>query len=225
MKSRLWARVRRLLLVVSGMIAMLLALPAGAQVTLSPFVKGEYYLGKGGVPPTLAEVAAEPMRYLRSRAAYQALKDAFASVLNETLTDEQFRAVLVSNRVRLVPCEGRINTAGLTASGQVNWFERACYPGEELIEVRNAQSEWVRVASRGCFNLTRSAKPNVPAVSTAKPESCRWVCRSHSGSTTYSGVRLQLTVIEGCDGKQFYAGGLTTSSYTEPRQGQTCRCE
>ena len=139
----------------------LLALPADAQEQPSgytSFVKSPYYLGTQGTPPTLAAFAANPRHYLRP-GAYEPLKQGFATSLGRSLSDAQFQTLLGSDQVQLVPCTGRIDTAGIRA-GSVRWSERTCYQGEQLIQL-NVNSAWVTVASQGCFNLVRVSTPPV----------------------------------------------------------------
>lgn len=148
-----WGRALALLL---GACA---AMPAGAQGTADPFVKPEFYIGsEGGEPPSLAAFAADPMQYLRSEEAYSALRQRFAVALGEdSLSETEFQTLFTEGRVRLRPCsefEG-FRTDGITPSGAVVRSPRTtCYPNEQFIELL-VGSNWVLVASQGCFNPVR----------------------------------------------------------------------
>jgi len=120
------------------------------------FVKDIYYLGAGGVPPTLSAFAADPRAFLRSEAAYQSLKQGFEKLLHRSLSDGEFTDLLASHEVRTkLLCEGRILTSGINDVGDVAWSERECYFNEYLIELRVGDT-WYVVASQGCFNLVES---------------------------------------------------------------------
>jgi len=162
----LWAPLRQLCIafVVMFGCGFLLALPADAQETsgYTSFVKSQYYLGNQGTPPTLVAFAANPQHYLRP-GAYEPLKQGFATALGRSLSDAQFQTLLGSDQVRLVPCTGQIDTAGIRA-GSIGWSMRNCYHNqdqeEQLIQL-NVNSIWVTVASQGCFNLVRVSTPPV----------------------------------------------------------------
>lgn len=153
-----------------------ISLPQSATAgSLQSFVTDEYYLGAGGQPPALGDFATNPHSYLRSTAAYNALKKGFAAKLGRTLSDAEFRSILASDQVRLRKCTGRISTAGISQQGKVGWSTRSCYAGEKLIELRTGD-RWQVVASQGCFNLVRplpvapKPKPKPPALTvTSKP--------------------------------------------------------
>jgi hypothetical protein len=141
----------------------LAASPVSAQTatTYHGFVMDEFYLGHGGTPATFEQVATNPMSVFRSRTAFDTLKTHFSGYLGRLLSDEEFRVLLLSNDVRLVPCVGRIDTAGITNTGRVGWRERNCYRGESLIQLR-INGGWVTVASQGCFNPVRGDMPPPP---------------------------------------------------------------
>ncbi len=129
-------KVKWLLTVV---MVMLMSVGGGANAQAS-FTKDEYYLGRGGTPPTLSELAETPETYFRSPATAAAL----AAHLGVSL-DELGNAFM---NLREEPCAGRrIRTAGLAPSGAIVRFERACYEGEVLLMRGSAP-----VASTGCLN-------------------------------------------------------------------------
>lgn len=143
------------------LLGVLAVTAAGAQGTARSFVQDPYYLGsEGGQPPSLLEFSAEPSAYLRNDAAYAALRQRFADVLGrDSLSETDFRALFSSGQVRAERlCSGSINTAGILPNGHVSWTNRPCYSGERLIEVL-VGSEWVVVASQGCFNPVRILPP------------------------------------------------------------------
>jgi hypothetical protein len=133
----------------------------------SPFqsyAKDVYYIGVGGMPPTLSDFAANPRAYVRSEAAYQSLKQGFAESLNRSLSDTEFQALLASDQVRAQrDCVGRITTAGISEAGAVGWSSRECYFDEKLIELQ-VGGLWQVVASQGCYNLVRPQMEVIPVV-------------------------------------------------------------
>ena len=149
---------------------MFIAVPdmSQAQGRGASYAKDQYYIGKGGTPPSLPAFAANPRKYLRSEAAYQSLKGGFASALGTSLSDAGFQQLLNSDQVRLVPCRGKITTAGILPNGTVGWGERDCYQDEWLIQVQTPSGVWQTVASQGCFNLVKPTPP-------PPPKTCRFV--------------------------------------------------
>lgn len=151
-------------------MVLTLAMPAASQ-SLGPFAKNSYYLGKGGTPPTLTALAADPTRYFASRAAYSAVRDVMAQVGQVSLaSDADWGNFLNSGRVRLDACNGaRIETSGLRRDGSIGWFSRNCYANEQLIMVHDQRSnQWVAVASLGCLNLVRKVTAP-PQPKTSRP--------------------------------------------------------
>lgn len=149
-------------LFVSVLVFMALAVGAASAETLRSYAAPSYYLGAGGQPPTLQQFAVEPRRYFRSEVAYRSFRA-------EALGGRDLALLLQQGRVQTVPCTGFIYTSGLTAAGEISWFERACYPREELIQVRDT-GQWRTVASLGCLNLVRpdaalSPRAQMPPVS------------------------------------------------------------
>jgi hypothetical protein len=128
------------------------------------YVKDVFYIGVGGMPPTLSDFAAHPRAYLRLEAAYQSLKQGFEESLNRSLSDSEFQTLLASDQVRAdLDCVGRITTAGISEAGAVGWSNRKCYSDEKLIELQ-VNGRWQVVASQGCFNLVRPQMEPIPAV-------------------------------------------------------------
>lgn len=144
---------------------------AWASPVYHPFVKQPFYHGKpGGRAVPLHEFAKAPMRYLRSEEAYQALLAHVSEALGRPVDDAAFRSLITSDDVRLIDCRGPIATAGITAAGQVGWGQRACYPGEHLLQVR-VPGGWMTIASQGCYNPVRGERPAPPPTpSTVPPE-------------------------------------------------------
>ena len=169
MKKRLSILDALRLMLFGGLFAFS-TLPAAAQTGYSSFVQDAYYLGEGGTPPSMTAFASNPRDYLRSDAAYATLKQGFESAIGVDLSDLEFSELLASDRVRLVDCVGRIRTAGINPQGNVGWSVRACYSGEQLIEVE-VGGQWVLVASQGCFNLVQPYTPPPEP----KPRTCRFV--------------------------------------------------
>lgn len=127
---------------------------SGAQY--HPFVKDSHYLGIGRTSAALSQVASEPLHYLRSEAAYNTLRTHLGAYIEGApLSNAEFRQLLESDRLRLVPCVGAIKTAGITESGQVGWSVRSCYDAEQLLELKVSDS-WIVVASQGCYNPVQS---------------------------------------------------------------------
>jgi hypothetical protein len=158
MKPKLWS--------IGMMLMSFLFIGLSQSVSASSFqsyVKDTFYLGVGGVPPTLEDFAVNPRAYLRSEAAFQSLKQGFETPLNRSLSDAEFSALLASDRVRAeLDCVGRITTAGITQAGAIGWSSRDCYFDEKLIELK-VDNRWYVVASQGCFNLVESQIEMTPA--------------------------------------------------------------
>ena len=142
---------------------------ASAKEVYHGFVKDPFYLGRGGTPAALAEVANNPLSIFRSRLAYDTLRSHFGEYLGRPLSDEDFRALLLSDRVRLVPCYGMVDTSGVTDSGRFGWHLRACYRGEMLIELTLDDGRRVIVASQACYNAVRGRVPTKVVVTYQMP--------------------------------------------------------
>lgn len=157
-------------------LAAMAVSPAAAREAYSGFVKETYYLGHGGTPATFEQVVVNPSAVFRSDASYMNLRAHVGSYLGRPLTDEDFRALLRSAAVRLIPCEGSIDTAGVSNSGRFGWRLRKCYLGEKLIELKLQDGSWVVVASQGCYNPVRGKKPTPPPAALPPPITGRWQC-------------------------------------------------
>jgi hypothetical protein len=135
----------------------------------------EFYQGAGGSPPTLDAFFSAPMDYLRSEAAYTAIRTHFGAARGGgPLSPEAFQALHENGEVRLRPCAdaGPFRTDGIVPNGTVVESPRTtCYEGEEFIELL-VGTEWVVVASRGCFNPVRLSPPPPPPPKTSE---CRRV--------------------------------------------------
>ncbi len=144
---------------------------ATADVTRNwkPFVKDKYYLGDGGIPPTLAELAADPREYFRSEEAYLVFKSGFEARLGLQLEDAAFAQILTSDGVRLTSCQGIISTNGIDILGNTKKFERRCYMGEKLIQVK-VDDKWHTVASQGCLNQVFAMRAIQPKPTKPKPK-------------------------------------------------------
>lgn len=138
------------------------ASPALAREVYHPFVKDQFYLARGGTPATFEQVADDPLSVFRSRAAYDAFRAHVSGYLGRNLDDAQFRYLLRSDSIRLVPCTGTIDTAGVTDSGRFGWRVRACYENEMNIELRLDDGRWVIVGSQACWNAIRGELPSLP---------------------------------------------------------------
>jgi hypothetical protein len=134
---------------------------ASAAGSLQSYAVDKYYLGAGGTPPTLSQFGSNPRAYLRSEVAYNSLKNHFSKQLGRSLSESEFSSLMQSNQVRLVSCTGRIKTSGISQKGSVGWSNRACYTGEQLIQL-NVNGQWRTVASQGCFNLVQLNEPSAP---------------------------------------------------------------
>lgn len=143
----------------ASIVALGLASPAIGREAVHGFVKDQYYLGRGGIPATPEKVAADPMKVFRSKVAYDALRAHFSDYLGRNLSDADFRKLIRSNDVRLTPCFGTVDTAGITDSGRETRGVRTCYNGEMLIELRLEDSRWVVVASMACWNKVYDREP------------------------------------------------------------------
>ncbi|MEY2665672.1 MAG: hypothetical protein RLZZ480_777 [Candidatus Parcubacteria bacterium] len=143
--------------------------PASARETYHGFVKDAHYLGRGGIPATFEEVADAPDSVFRSRLAYDTLRAHVGTAIGRSLSESDFRALLRSGDVRLVPCTGSIDTAGVTDSGRIGFRKRACYRGEMLIQVRLQDGRWLTVASQGCYNPIRGEVPRGTPVAEEPP--------------------------------------------------------
>ena len=164
--AHLWALLGSVkLLMVATLLSTFAALPASAQGTAQSFVQDPYYLGLGGTPPTLLEFADNPRMYLRSEAAYVALRQRFADVLGlDTLSEQGFQELLRSDQVRLRPCTdfGRFRTYGVLPTNVVVDSSRTtCYVNEKFIEV-NVRGVWKVAGSQGCFNPVILVRPPQP---------------------------------------------------------------
>ncbi len=177
-EAHMWAPLQRLLpIILASVFGVFAALPASAQGSAQSFVQDEFYLGhEGGSPPSLQAFAENPRAYLRSEAAYTALRQRFATVLGRSsLSEEDFTELLNSDQVRLRSCSsfGRFQTMGILTTDVVVQSPRTtCYAGEKFIEVL-VHGQWIVAASQGCFNPV-----TIPPVSVIPPPRqpvCRWV--------------------------------------------------
>ena len=138
--------------------------PAEARETYHGFVKDQYYLVRGGTPATLEQVASNPLAVFRSQLAYDNLRAHIGAMIGRPLSDTDFRTLMLSDDVRLIPCVGSVDTSGVTDSGRFGFHLRACYRGEMLIQVRLQDGRWLTVASQGCYNPVRGEVPSLPPV-------------------------------------------------------------
>ena len=174
------------------------------------FVRDAYYIGKGGKVVSPKDFAANPQKYTRSDVVYLALREHFSRVVGKPLGDVEFRALLASDDVRLVPCvEDKISTAGVTDKGNIAWHKRNCYKDERLIEAK-VPGGWMVVASQGCYNPVEGVRPTPPKPVVAAPVD--GVCGPAAGeySATATALRGQLCAV-----------GVATSFVTLPRPGHT----
>lgn len=180
-----------------------------AEPAHHPFVKSPFYHGnKGGRAVPLHLFAQDPTRYMRSPEAYRQLLQHVTTALERTVDDSGFRSLIVGPEARLIDCQGSINTAGITNAGQVGWRERQCYPGEYLIQVR-LPGGWMTIASQGCYNPVRSARPADPP-----PSPIAGACGSNA-------KRYSATETAWPTGGKFCASGEQSSSNIQfPQPGR-----
>lgn len=136
--------------------------PVEARETYHGFVKDQYYLVQGGTPATLEQVASDPLEVFRSQLAYDNLRAHIGAMIGQPLSDSDFRSLIVSDDVRLIPCVGSVDTSGVTDTGRFGFHKRKCYRGEMLIQVRLQDGRWLTVASQGCYNPVRGEVPSLP---------------------------------------------------------------
>lgn len=136
-------------------LACVLAAPSAAQAregTMNPFVKAEHYLGDGRSQVTLEQFAVDPASYLRP-GAYTALRQHIANQIGvDSLSDVELKALLNSNKVKVVPCEGEVITGGLRTNGTVGKLFRGCYAGELKVLVQDVDGNWKPGFLLGCLN-------------------------------------------------------------------------
>jgi hypothetical protein len=218
MMNYIW---RVLLALVMAVVALS---PATAREAYTGFVKEQFYLGRGGIPAPLELVAKAPLSVLRSEAVYMNLRAHVGSLIGRPLNDEEFRVLLASDDVRLVPCVGSIDTAGVSASGRFGWRVRPCYVGEKLIEAKLKDGSWLVVASEGCYNPVRGKRPSSPPPIAPPPPPIagRWQCDMVETSRTSQVAPATLipgSLIAKCDTitlipPLMVGGGLQSNSST-----------
>ena len=142
---------------------------AQAKEEYHGFVKDQWYLVKGGKEVSPKDFSDNPMRYMRSPAAYTALRDHAAQVVGVPMSDQDFRQLIVSDDVRLVECVGRIKTEGITNTGKIGRHERACYPKERLMQVK-VSGGWMNLLSLGCYNPIEGERPPQPRLDPPPPK-------------------------------------------------------
>lgn len=174
---------------------------ATAREVYHGFVNDQFYLGRGGTPATFEQAADNSQVVFRSQLAYDNLRAHVGASIGRPLSDADFRSLLKSDDVRLVPCVGKIDTSGVNDAGSFDWRKRACYRGEMLIQVRLADGSWLTVASQGCYNPVRGEKPILePGIKTDTPvkkKQCRFVTMS-SQSRSSQGAFIAALLLEGC---------------------------
>lgn len=151
--------------------------PAEARDVYHGFVRDTYYLGRGGTPATFEQVASNPLSVFRSQLAYDNLRAHIGAAIGRPLSDADFRTLLRSDNIRLVPCVDSVDTSGVTDTGRFGWHRRSCYRNEMLIQVRLTDERWLTVASQGCYNPVRGEVPSSPPPPPPPPEVKKVVCR------------------------------------------------
>ncbi len=184
------SRARAGAIITALVAAMTLTLATFASAaTLAPFAKTEYYLGKGGTPPTLNELVANPRHYFASNAAYAAVRKQLAMAAGIPNTEAVFQQLSQQGKLRTVACNGdTIETSGLRADGTISWFSRRCYNKEQLIQVERPDGSWVTAVSLGCLNLVW--KVITPAPPPMKPASRSWTEYHSTPSVVTNGLYL-----------------------------------
>lgn len=120
--------------------------------TLHAFAVPSRRLAVGFEQVTLEELAADPQSYFRSAEAYAAFKHAFELHLDRFMDDDQFKALLSSDRVETRACDiETMRTAGVDDTGNIGWIDRECDAGENLLYLK-VHGEWILVAAMGCLN-------------------------------------------------------------------------
>lgn len=145
--------MRSILMTGVAFAALALAVPSTASAqTMNPFARAEHHLGSGGTQTTLEQFATNPERYLRA-GAYAPLRQHIASQIGaSSLSDAEFKAFLLTDRVRVIPCEGSATTAGLRANGTIGRLSRQCYRGELRVLVQDSAGVWKSGFLLGCLN-------------------------------------------------------------------------
>ncbi len=145
--------MRSILMTGVAFAALALAVPSTASAqTMNPFARAEHHLGSGGTQVTIEQFAADPGRYMRP-GAYPALREHIARQIGVlSLSDAEFKALLLSNRVRVVSCEGPVSTGGFRANGTVGRLSRECYTDELRVLVQDSAGVWKSGFLLGCLN-------------------------------------------------------------------------
>lgn len=200
-----------------ALMALLIGLGISAQAKeeFHGFVKDPYYLIKGGkeVPPK--EFAKNPQKYMRSAVAYAVLLEHVSLVMGRPINDQAFRDLIVSDDVQIVRCDGRIKTDGITDGGKVGRHERACYPGEHLLQVK-VPGGWMNLFSLGCYNPIEGERPPAPKPATA-PTPVAGVCGSNARRYGFTDTGWP------SDGNFCAVGEQSTPSILFPQAGSTSK--
>jgi hypothetical protein len=204
-------------------LALSATFPAAAE-TYHGFVKDKWYVVKGGKEVSPQDFATDPLRYMRSAAAYTALRDHASLVVGRPLDDKAFRELIVSNDVRIVECVGRITTDGITDRGKIGRHERSCYKGERLMEVK-VPGGFMKLLSLGCYNPIEGERP-VP------PPPVNGACGTNASRYAFSTTTWPAGGNFCASGEQSspsilfpQAGGSTLWSCQGKDGGVTARCE
>jgi hypothetical protein len=202
----------RLIALALASAAAFVSVPAAAKEVYHPFVKDQFYLARGGTPATFEQVAANPLAVFRSKVAYDAFRAHVSGILGEDLDDSSFRELLRSNRVRLVPCVGTNDTAGVTDSGRFGRRVRACYRKEMNIEVQLKDGRWQKAGSQACWNAVYGELPqplSAPVVQMVPRTVYVQSPQRHTIVTETPGIFVSGTVITvgcACCGQQTVVG-------------------
>jgi hypothetical protein len=174
MKEKIW---------VAFVVTMILILCPVFATAAEPFIKAELYKTQG-TALSLESFAQNPRIYYRSEQAFQSSRQYAERVIDSSLTDVEFIALLQSDRVRTKACSGEVTTGGLLLD-DYHWFQRQCYQHEEIVQVK-VGGRWVDLLSLACLNPIEDKSPQLETVvvdeGDVEPpsENCRWVAETET---------------------------------------------
>ena len=143
--------LKRSLITLAGLVS-LIALPAMAQANLLSFASPAYDARHGGRQVTIEELLIEPGAHYRSDTAYNKAREIIGGNMGITLTDDDFKKILQSDRVSVVNCADvfteKFTLAAIDSAGNAYWAKpRSCDPGERIVML-----DGVPVMSLACLN-------------------------------------------------------------------------
>ena len=186
-------------------------LVTAAEVSATPFIKAEYYKGEGSNALTSQRFASNPRIYYRSEHAFQMGREWAERVIDSSLTDAEFIALLQSDRVRTMLCNGKVTTGGLLPQ-DYHWFERQCYSKEEILQVE-VGGRWVDLLSLACLNPIEDKTPLPETAQTSEGDKnpparkCRWVTENETWHESGPVFVRSPMIVAGCNGLVVVEGG------------------